>query len=145
MSPERIAPDQFGFKNSRPTISSDCYALGMVIYETISGNIPFHRDIDLTVFMKVVVKGEHPPRGVKFTKSLWEMLEQCWATKPDDRPGIEEVLRCLEMTSNLSEPPSPGVDEGMDGDEDDWGSATGSFGGDSHDFFATDDHVGVSL
>ena len=138
MSPERIAPEQFGFKNSRPTISSDCYALGMVIYETIGGNIPFHKDTDLTVFMKVVVKGEHPPRGAKFATSLWEMLERCWTPKPSDRPSTEDVLRCLEMVSNLAEPTSPRTGGGTDEDED---SATNSSGGDSVDFFATDDRV----
>jgi len=69
MSPERIAPERFGFKNSCPTKSSDCYALGMVIYETISGNLPYHRDTDITVFMKVV-EGERPPRGAGFISGL---------------------------------------------------------------------------
>ena len=140
MSPERIAPARFGFKNSRPTVSSDCYALGMVIYETISGNFPFHKDADLAVFMKVV-EGERPPRGAKFTKILWEMLEWCWVPKPNDRPSIEDVLQCLEMASNSLEPPSPGVDEGIDMDGDDWDWATDSSGDDSLEFFVTDDHV----
>jgi len=140
MSPERIAPDRFGFKNSRPTISSDCYSLGMVIYETISGNVPFHRDTDLAVFMKVV-EGKHPPQGVNFSKSLWEMLERCWASGPGDRPSIEDVFRCLEMVSSLSEPASPRANKGMDDDGDDWDSATNSSGGDSADFYATDDRA----
>ena len=123
MSPERIAPQRFGFKDSRPTKSSDCYALGMVIYETISGNLPFHRDSDLTVFMKVV-EGERPPRGVKFTKGLWKMLELCWAPQPNDRPSIEDILQCLEMVSNLSEPPSPRLGEEMEKDDDDWDSTS---------------------
>jgi len=143
MSPERIAPEQFGFKNSRPTISSDCYALGMVIYETISGYIPFHKDTDLTVFLKVVVKGEHPPQGAKFAKSLWRMLERCWASKPDDRPSIEDVLRCLEVVSNLSEPPSPGASGGFDEDGG-WDSPASSSDGESVDFFATDDRTQLS-
>jgi len=142
MSPERIAPEHFGLKNSRPTISSDCYALGMVIYETISGNVPFHKDTDLTVSMKVVMKGEHPPRGVKFTKTLWGMLERCWASKPNDRPSIESVLRCLEVDS--SGQPSHGLGKGTDEDSDNSDSATGSSGGGTLDFFATDDHVQLS-
>ena len=147
MSPERIAPEQFGLKNSRPTTSSDCYALGMVIYETISGNVPFHKDTDLTVSMKVVVKGEHPLRGAKFAKSLWGILERCWASGPSDRPSIEDVLQCLEMVSNSSGPPSPRTDEemdedgdeGMDEDVEDWNSSTNSSRGDSVDFLATND------
>jgi len=140
MSPERIAPDRFGFKNSRPTVSSDCYSLGMVVYETISGNVPFHKDTDPAVFMKVV-EGKHPPQGVKFTKSLWGMLERCWASGPNNRPSIEDVLRCLEVVSHLPEPTSLRAGEGMDEDGDDWDSATNSSGGDSVDFFTTDDHA----
>ena len=140
MSPERIAPERFGFKNSRPTVSSDCYALGMVIYETISGNFPYHKYTDLAVFMKVV-EGERPPRGMKFTKILWEMLERCWVPEPDNRPSIEDVLQCLGMASNLSEPPSPGVGGGMDADGDDRDSETSTSGGDSLDFFDIENYV----
>ncbi|KAF9642010.1 kinase-like protein [Thelephora ganbajun] len=32
-SPERLDPNQFGLKDSRPTKESDCYALGMTIFE----------------------------------------------------------------------------------------------------------------
>ena len=140
MSPERIAPERFGFRNSRPTISSDCYALGMVIYETISGNVPFHKDADLAVSMKVV-EGKHPPRGVKFTENLWGTLELCWASMPNNRPSIKDVLRCLETTSSLLEPPSPRENEGVYVDGEDWDSETGSSGRDSLDSFTTDDHV----
>src|ERR1700753_223942 len=65
MSPELIAPEKFGFETSRPTKSSDCYALGMVIYETISGNVPFHKCIETVVYVKVML-GEHPSRGAVF-------------------------------------------------------------------------------
>lgn len=33
MSPELLLPEQFGFEDTRLTKKSDCYALGMVIYE----------------------------------------------------------------------------------------------------------------
>jgi len=115
MSPELIAPERFGLKNSRPTKSSDCYALGMVIYETISGHLPFHEHTDFTVFVKVL-EGKRPPRGVSFTRSLWKMMEQCWTSQSNDRPSIEDVLRCLETSSHSSEPLSPEVDEGTETD-----------------------------
>ena len=125
MSPELIAPQRFGLEKSRPTKSSDCYALGMVIYETISGNLPFHKHTDLAVVMKVL-EGERPPRRSGFTDSLWEMLELCWTSEPNYRPSIEDVLRCLVMVSNLPAPPSPGVDEGMEDEDYDWDSETES-------------------
>ena len=127
MSPELIDPQRFGFEKGRPTKSSDCYALGMVIYETISGNLPFHEHTDPTVVMKVL-KGERPPRGKKFTRSLWKMLELCWASQPGNRPSIEGVLRDLEMFSNSPEPLSPGVDEETERGGDDLDSADGSPG-----------------
>ena len=97
MSPELLVPEQFGYKKSRPTTSSDCYALGMVVYETISGKLPFHRDTDFTTSLKVI-KGERPRRvrGARFTESVWKMLERCWAPVPNDRPRVEDVLHCLE-------------------------------------------------
>ena len=119
MSPELIAPQRFGLKKSRPTKSSDCYALGMVIYETISGGLPFHEDTDLTVITKVL-EGQRPPRRAGFTRSLWEVLALCWASQPSNRPSIEEVLRGLEAVSNSSEQPSPGVGEELEEDADDW-------------------------
>ena len=33
MSPELLYPGKFGVKDFRPTTQSDCYALGMVVYE----------------------------------------------------------------------------------------------------------------
>lgn len=125
MSPELIDPQRFGFQKRRPTISSDCYALGMVIYETISGNLPFHKHTDPTVIVKVL-EGGRPLRGVRFTNSLWKMLELCWASQANDRPSIEGVLQCLEMVSNLSEPHFTGVDEGTEMDSDDSDSADDS-------------------
>ena len=125
MGPELILPQQFGFEKSRPTKSSDCYALGMVIYETISGNMPFHQHTDLTVFAKVLA-GERPPREAGFMESLWKMLELCWAPQPNNRPSIEGILQCLEMVANLPEPHSPGVGEEIEEDGDDWDSECGS-------------------
>jgi len=127
MGPELIEPKQFGFEKIRATKYSDCYALGMVIYETITGHFPFHKHVDLTVVMKVVT-GKHPPREAGFTDSLWGMLELCWTPQPKGRPSIENVLRCLEGVLDPSEPLSPWVDEGTDTDSDDLGPLSDSSG-----------------
>jgi len=95
MSPELIDPQRFGFKNSRPTESSDCYALGMVIYETISGHPPFHEYIDVTVLAKVL-EGKRPSRRSGFSDGFWEMMERCWTPQTAARPRIEDVLHRLE-------------------------------------------------
>jgi hypothetical protein len=76
-----IDPRQFGLKGSPPTEYSDCYALGVVICETVNGNLPFHEDTDIRVFAKVQ-KGKHSFRGAKFKKGLWRMLERCRGLNP---------------------------------------------------------------
>jgi len=127
MSPELINPQQFGFKTSRPTKSSDCYALGMAIYETISGRLPFHKHTDLSVLI-MVLKGERPLREVGFADNLWEILEQCWMPQPNTRPSIKDVLQGLERASQSWEPPSPGVYQEMEWDDGSLDSATNSPG-----------------
>ena len=127
MSPELIDPENFGLEKFRPTKYSDGYALGMVIYETISGHLPFHQHTDWTVVKKVTA-GERPPREVGFTDGLWKMLEHCWAPQPKDRPSIENVLQCLEETLDPSEPLSPWVDDGTETGSDDYDWASDSSG-----------------
>jgi len=82
------------------TEHSDCYALGMVIYEVLSGHIPFHQDMDFTI-VQMVVQGGHPERpqgteGVWFTDDVWKLLKDCWVFQPKDRPSIKDVLLYLE-------------------------------------------------
>ena len=128
MSPELLDPDQFGFKDSRPTKESDCYALGMVIYEVLSGQAPFAPFKDFIV-MRKVIEGERPERpegveGTLFTDDLWATLNLCWTTEPESRPSIEAVLECLERVSMTWRPPSPQADEDVEMDEDDWDLTT---------------------
>ena len=125
MSPELIAPQEFGLNTSRPTKSSDCYSLGMVIYETISGRRPFHKDRDLGVFVRVL-KGERPRRRLGFTNGLWKTLERCWTPQPDDRPSIEGVLQCLQTCSPRKEDLSFDGTTTLDEQEDHYSSEPGT-------------------
>ena len=124
MSPELLDPDRFGFKNSQPTKESDCYALGMVVLEVLTGQVPFPRYYNSLAAARRVVDGECPERpqgaeAVWFTDDLWEILEQCWLQQPNVRPTVEAVLKCLECGSLIWQPLPPSVDDNIQTDSDD--------------------------
>ena len=105
MSPELLNPHWFNHQYGQPTKESDCYALGMVTLEVLSGQAPFAQYKDLDIVWKVI-KGEHPgrPKGVEgawFTDDLWGMLELCWATQPTSRPSAEAMLECFIQVSRV--------------------------------------------
>ena len=107
MSPELLDPKLFGFQDFQKTKNSDCYALGMVIFEVLSGQIPFVGDRDVVV-IRNISEGKHPerPENAWFTDDVWGMLKCCWEPKPLDRPGLEFVLPRLENASASWTPPS---------------------------------------
>jgi len=123
MSPELLDPDRFGREDGRATKESDCYALGMVILEVLSGKPPFPNCNGMVV-MRKVVEGERPgrPEGkeeVWFTDDLWVILEQCWLPRPERRPAIEAILQCLEQGSTVWQLLPPDSDDYAQSDSHD--------------------------
>ena len=112
-APELLDPEKFALKESRPTDASDCYALGMVIYEVLSGQKPF-ASWEGPVVIQQVLDGKRPgrPRGDEgklFTDGIWKVLELCWKHRPSDRISAKTVLLVLEEDS-FSSWPSPDAD-----------------------------------
>jgi hypothetical protein len=105
MSPELFFPKEFNLKDDRPTKHSDCYALGMVMYEVLSGKKPFSGYNRYDIIVRIH-KGKRPvrPRGDKVGDEIWNMLEQCWKRNPGDRPRVEDVLDCLEASRSWTSP-----------------------------------------
>jgi len=122
MSPELLYPEKFGLEESHLTKESDCYALGMVIYEVLSGQVPFSRWKDPEI-VHMVLDGERPERlegdqGKLFTDEIWQVLERCWQNQPGARPSAKTILRGLE--GNLSPlGPSSDTDGSVETDSDD--------------------------
>ena len=123
MSPELLDPEQFGSKNGRPTKESDCYALGMVILEVLTGQAPFPCCNALVVVWKII-DGQRPdrpqgPEAVWFTDGLWGLLKQCWSSEPKLRPTVEGILECLEQGLVTWKPLSLSADSDSQVDSDD--------------------------
>lgn len=133
MSPELLDPDLFGIQGSRPTKESDSYALGMVIFEVLSGCSPFKQTKDVVV-MRLVLEGKRPerpngPEGMLFTDDLWQLLTQCWKPHRNSRPSIEDILKVLEQVSTAWKSRSLRVGEGTEAGGIDLGLTTGDSSG----------------
>ena len=125
MSPELIDPESFGLNEGYPTKESDSYALGMVVYEVLSGQVPFAELMDTEV-IQAVVNGMYPARpqgdeGKLFTDAMWGVTMLCLEATPGNRPSAEAVLLDLEGNQPLLLPTSHasgGVEKESDGQSD---------------------------
>lgn len=97
-----IAPEGFEGKGRRSDASKmDVYAFGMVIYELLAGRLPYeslHKD-DLNRFvaevMDKVITGQTPDIDPRWSTSLVSVMRRCWASRPNDRPSMNEVRRMM--------------------------------------------------
>ncbi|KAF9651759.1 kinase-like protein [Thelephora ganbajun] len=121
MSPELLDPQRFG-SNGRPTCESDCYALGMVIYEVLTGLRPFHH---LNAYPPVfaVLRGERPGKpldaeSLGFSDTLWELVQSYWSESSSARPTPQRLLDYLSDPSLTWVPPLVYPANGIDTNSD---------------------------
>ena len=127
-SPELLYPERFGLKHRYATLGSDRYAMGMVIYEVLSGQAPFatFRDTEIIVLVLEGIRPERPREdGEKlFADGVWETLELCWEEKSEKRPNARNILMGLEgkpcfsdldgdADSDSDEMPDPNPESGL--------------------------------
>ena len=77
--------------------------MAMVIFEVLSGGIPFP-DYDATWVVVEVPQGERPGRpqgaeGAWFMNDVWEMVKRCWSPQPESRPTAEAVVEFFDGIS----------------------------------------------
>ncbi|KAF9641863.1 kinase-like protein, partial [Thelephora ganbajun] len=104
MSPELLMPSHFGIKDSVPTPQADVYAFGLVIYQVLTGELPFRHIRQTELGYSLITKGLRPDKpknaaAIGFSDSLWDFVERCWRGNRDLRPKVLEVVTRLGAAS----------------------------------------------
>ena len=81
----------------------DIYSLGIVVYEMLTGRVPFAADSPLAVVMKHVSEQIPIPPGQGPAEPLWRVVEQCLAKEPDGRwPSATAFAAAMEGAVTIS-------------------------------------------
>ncbi|KAF9074253.1 kinase-like domain-containing protein, partial [Rhodocollybia butyracea] len=85
-----MAPELFYPRYSKPSTSTDMYALGCTILEIITGVLPFSEISSDVAVISHVMNGFHPSCPARrFSDEVWGVVKECWEDS-DRRPSIQD-------------------------------------------------------
>lgn len=90
------SPEQMTGKS--PTPASDVYAFGIILWELCTLKEPF-QNISSPLLRKTVGRRRLRPSLKNVNSELAEIMTQCWAHNPEDRPTFPELARMLDDSS----------------------------------------------
>ncbi|MDB4986942.1 MAG: hypothetical protein JWN04_2120 [Myxococcaceae bacterium] len=97
-SPKYMSPEQI--RGERVDGRSDIYALGVVMYEMLSGKVPFDRENTVKVLMAHMHEPVPPLHAEGCPDGLTQLVMRCLAKDPQHRPGsMDEVIALLKHSS----------------------------------------------
>ncbi len=101
-TPAYVAPERLTGAPALP--ASDVYALGVLLYRTASGRLPWAVGTKTEVLRAHLVAHPSPlPRNMGIPAEVAEMVRRCLAKNPDERPSAAEVARVCHHATETTE------------------------------------------
>ncbi|KZV79320.1 kinase-like protein [Exidia glandulosa HHB12029] len=97
-----MAPELFTQDDAQHTKATDIWAYGCVIAEVWSGRPPYHERLTEPAAVLAIARGEQPSRPQDVPEGLWSLATGCYASDPDQRPGLLAAVLAIRELRSMS-------------------------------------------
>lgn len=89
-TPIYMAPEIFAEEKYSKAI--DVYSFAFIIFEIMTGQIPFKNFQFFQLIKKVSIQGFRPKIEDDVPNAYKELIERCWFQDPDERPSFDQIV-----------------------------------------------------
>ena len=85
-------------------LPSDVFSFGMVLWECLTGAIPFGHIANPLQVLQLIEAGERPPLPPNAEPTFSALVKCCWQAVPEQRPTFASVIATLDKVIPATNP-----------------------------------------